>query len=257
MYSTNTTYILPIDESQKYLLPLLNSSLIEFFFKTISALLRGGYLRFINQYVTQIPIRRIMFTTPNDERTALVEKGIALYNINRHRELLDLVTTCLDHEPEQSDVVHDVLVYLAEQMLDFNKQRQEAVENFLLELEGTLSRADLQRLGRLWTPPSVKLDDEEEPDKKQQEVRETLGSLATQVIELRDDIGLLNEEQWKWLLKRRLGKPDLVELVKIYRRHQPPIAELDLRISATNRLIDRIVYKLYKLTPEEIVVVEG
>ena len=66
MYSTNTTYIIPIDESQKYLLPLLNSSLIEFFFKTISALLRGGYLRFINQYVTQIPIRRIMFTTSHD-----------------------------------------------------------------------------------------------------------------------------------------------------------------------------------------------
>ncbi len=83
-----------------------------------------------------------------------------------------------------------------------------------------------------------------------------LDPLCAQVLELRDDIGHISEEQWKWLLKRRLGKPDLVSLVKIYRRFQPPIAERDLYIRATNRLIDRIVYKLYKLTPEEIVVVE-
>ncbi|GAC1686291.1 MAG: hypothetical protein PVS3B3_07630 [Ktedonobacteraceae bacterium] len=257
MYSTNTTYILPIDESQEYLVPLLNSSLVEFFFKTISALLRGGYLRFFTQYVTQIPIRRIMFTTLSDERRALTEKGIALYKIKRHRELLDLVTACLANEPEQSDVVHDLLIYLAEQMLDFNKQRQEVVGNFLIALEVEISPMDLQRIGRLWTPPTVKSVDEEELDKKQLEVREVLGSLATQVLELREDIGLLNEEQWKWLLKRRLVKPDLVSLVKIYRKFQPSIAELDLHIRVTNKLIDRIVYRLYKLTPEEIAVVEG
>jgi len=62
---------------------------------------------------------------------------------------------------------------------------------------------------------------------------------------------------WKWLLKRRLGKPDLVELTKAYRTFQPPIAALDSRINGTNDLIDQIVYRLYGLTPEEIAVVEG
>ncbi len=74
-YSVNTTYFFPIDVSQVYLVPLLNSSLVEFFFRTISASIRGSYLRFFDQYVTQIPIRRINFTTPASERTRLFRKS--------------------------------------------------------------------------------------------------------------------------------------------------------------------------------------
>ncbi len=189
--------------------------------------------------------------------SARSEKGINLYKTNRHKALLDLVTIWLDSKPEQSDVVHDLLIYLAEQMLDFNKQRQQAVENFLIGLDGPLSKAEIQKLGRLWTPPASKSNEEEALDKKQLELQNVLGPLATQVLELRDDIGQLDEEQWKWLLKRRLAQPDLVPLVKIYRQYQPSIAELDLRIRATNKLIDQLVYKLYKLTPEEVAVVEA
>ena len=37
---------------------------------------------------------------------------------------------CLAGEPEQSDVVHDLLVYLAEQMIDLHRQRAQSLENF-------------------------------------------------------------------------------------------------------------------------------
>jgi hypothetical protein len=49
-YSINTTYFIPADVDQIYLVPLLNSSLVEFFFRTISASIRGSYLRFFDQY---------------------------------------------------------------------------------------------------------------------------------------------------------------------------------------------------------------
>jgi hypothetical protein len=257
IYSTNTTYFIPIDEGQKILVPILNSSLVEIFFRTISALIRGDYLRFFTQYVTQIPIRRIAFTTPVDQRTALANEGIALYKSNDQEALLTFVEACLSRQPEQSDVVHDLLVYLAEQMMNLNRQRQQASEDFMLGLESVLSDTELQKIGRLWTPPNIQQAGDGDAAKRFADVEEKLGALASQQLDLRDDIGLMNEEQWKWLLKRRLGKPDLVELTRIYRKFQPSIATLDKRIASTDHVIDEIVYRLYGLTPEEIDIVEG
>ena len=154
-------------------------------------------------------------------------------------------------------------------MIDLNKQRQTAVEDFVLDLEGVLSPSDMQKIGRLWTPPSVQKDGGDMrarhasplQDKNQRmvaEAQEVLGTLAARRLDLRDDIGALGEEQWKWLLKRRLKKVDsLASLVRVFRQYQPGIAALDRRIATTDRLIDRIVYRLYGLTEDEIAVVEG
>jgi len=69
----------------------------------------------------QLPIRRISFTTPADRRAALVDEAKSLYSeylgapdsIDR---LLDFVGLRLAAEPEESDVVHDLLAYLAERI---------------------------------------------------------------------------------------------------------------------------------------------
>ena len=50
----NTAYIIPV--SDLFLLGLLNSKLIHFFYKSITPSIRGGYLRFIRQYLEQIPV---------------------------------------------------------------------------------------------------------------------------------------------------------------------------------------------------------
>ncbi|MGV7929270.1 MAG: TaqI-like C-terminal specificity domain-containing protein [Spirochaetota bacterium] len=55
----NTLYLLPSDE--KWLLGLLNSKLLFWFYKNISSLIQGGFVRFIAQYITQMPI-----LTPTD-----------------------------------------------------------------------------------------------------------------------------------------------------------------------------------------------
>lgn len=247
---------MPIDNNQKYLIPLLNSSLVEFFFRTISVLIRGGYLRFIYQYVTQIPICRIAFTTPHDERTALAAE--ATHTSTNPADLLTFVEERLAAVPEQADVVYDVLVSLAEQMLDLNKQRQEKLEDFTLDLESVLSDSELQRLERLWTPINTARTDDTEAAKRLVEAQEQLGALATQQLDLREDIGRVDEEQWKWLVRRRLGKGStLPHLVRVYRTRQPAIAALDKRIAETDQLIDQVVYRLYGLTADEIAVVEG
>ena len=53
-YLGNTGYILPTNE--KWLLGLLNSTVVWFFYLQISNSIRGGYVRFIRQYVEQIPV---------------------------------------------------------------------------------------------------------------------------------------------------------------------------------------------------------
>jgi hypothetical protein len=53
-YCVNTAYIIP--KADKYLVALINSSMIHFFYSNLTSTIRGGYLRFIRQYLAQIPI---------------------------------------------------------------------------------------------------------------------------------------------------------------------------------------------------------
>jgi methylase of polypeptide subunit release factors len=53
-YISNTAYTIPTDDL--YLLGVLNSSTVEDLYRTMSAQIRGGYLRFFTHYVERIPI---------------------------------------------------------------------------------------------------------------------------------------------------------------------------------------------------------
>ncbi|PDW04837.1 Eco57I restriction-modification methylase domain-containing protein [Candidatus Viridilinea mediisalina] len=64
-YFGNTAYCIP--RTDYYLLAVLNSTPITFFYTELSSQVRGGYLRFIYQYVEQLPIP----TAPPAEREAL------------------------------------------------------------------------------------------------------------------------------------------------------------------------------------------
>ena len=64
-YLSNTGYIIPIDDL--FLLSILNSNIVEEYYIQRSAQVRGGYLRFISQYVSNIPIPK---ATPK-ERNAI------------------------------------------------------------------------------------------------------------------------------------------------------------------------------------------
>ena len=84
-YCINTAYI--IGSADRYLLGLLNSKLVTFVYSHIASTYRGGYLRFIYQYLAQLPIRAIDFDNPadvamRDEMVRLVDEMLDL-----HRQL--------------------------------------------------------------------------------------------------------------------------------------------------------------------------
>ena len=65
-YLANTAYAMPTDS--KWLLPVMNSELVEFVLCHAANTLRGGYLRLIYEYVAQVPI-----VTPDSETQSELE----------------------------------------------------------------------------------------------------------------------------------------------------------------------------------------
>jgi hypothetical protein len=112
-YCVNTAYI--ISSAEQYLLGILNSSLITFFYKTISSTYRGGYLRFIYQYLVMLPIRTIDFSNPEDK--ARHDRIVELVDqmLDLHKQLTEAkapqTKTVLQRRIETTDQQIDRLVY--------------------------------------------------------------------------------------------------------------------------------------------------
>jgi hypothetical protein len=85
----------------------------------------------ISKEVAGLPAIHFTFSTPEPERTRLVAELKALHHAEKYNEILCSVEACLPKdaqgnfiaEQEKSDVVHDLLAFLAEQMLEMNKQK--------------------------------------------------------------------------------------------------------------------------------------
>src|SRR5437667_361864 len=58
-----------------YVLALINSKLLFWKLAQMSNLFRGGWITCTKQYLGELPIRRIVFKTPDKKRAALVEKS--------------------------------------------------------------------------------------------------------------------------------------------------------------------------------------
>ncbi|MEK6743949.1 MAG: TaqI-like C-terminal specificity domain-containing protein [Nitrospirota bacterium] len=85
LFSANTTYLIISDD--RYLLGILNSALMTFFYRNSFAAYRGGYLRFFTQYLEKLPIRTIDFSSPSEK------------------------------------AIHEKLIFIVERMLDLHKKK--------------------------------------------------------------------------------------------------------------------------------------
>jgi hypothetical protein len=84
---------------------------------------------------------------PRPRLSAPAQARQRLYAEGKFTEIGPLVDACLPKDgegnfiadQEKSDVVHDILAFLAERMLEMNKQKQQQIKGFLGWLEGYLS----------------------------------------------------------------------------------------------------------------------
>ncbi|HEC34104.1 MAG TPA: hypothetical protein ENI37_05240 [Chloroflexi bacterium] len=199
------------------------------------------------------PVRRIAFTTPPEERARLVRVGITeatewiestegdsvdsvSFSAFSGSKLGHWLEARLSAEPEQADVVHDLLAHLAGRMIEMHKAKQAEVRSFLDWLAGYTGRP---------------VDD----------------------WALKTHLRRYYEHDWaemQRILKRNQRKlPGVALDVEAYKNEpatkiraawetsMETLRPLLARIGATDRLIDCIVYRLYGLTEEEITIVEG
>ena len=116
-------------------------------------------------------------------------------------------------------------------MVEMNKQKQEEIKGFLLWLEDYIG-AEVEALTN------------------KTKIR------AYYELEFKDLLAVLKKN------KRKLGADPArrafqEDLRREFQDSMEKLAPLFMRIEATDRLIDAVVYKLYSLTDEEIKIVEG
>jgi len=161
--------------------------------------------------------------------------------INKNRQIKE------DTLYDQSDVVHDILAFLAEQMVEINKDKQKETKGFLEWLESQLKI---------------------QPDKKGNTGIEALTG-KTQIKNYLGDYQkgeehLSFEDFWKILEKNKnrmranLKSRELFDAEKTeYKKSLSRLLPIKEKLRKTDWLIDQIVYKLYGLTEEEIKLVEN
>ena len=226
-----------------FLLALINSPLISFYIQRILFSKTTETSRVMDEvYVKHFPIRRINFTTPEKKRKQLLEQAKKLYqeylDSQNWDKLLAFIAQRLpqkadgtpDTEHEQSDVVHDLLAFLAEEMTRLNKEKQAKIKDFLAWLEKEILKGSVG-------------------DQKNK----------TKIKDFHESTfeDLLN------ILKKNKAVPDPCPsntrdtIAAEFSTAMDVLTPLKARIKATDNLIDQIVYKLYGLTGDEIVIVEG
>ena len=238
--------------SLHFLLAILNSRLISKLYVTRSAIsLKDDFRQTTLAELINLQIRCISFTTSKIERIAALEKGKTVYKksltINDLLWVPAFVDHCLKQNPERSDLVHDILAFLAEQMIEMNKEKQGEIEGFLKWLESQLKfQSDSEGSAGI------------EVLTGKTQIKNYLGDYQKREEHSRF------EDFWKILEKNKtriqtnLKSRELFENVKSeYEKSLSKVLPLKEKLRNTDWLIDQIVYKLYGLTEEEIKIVES
>lgn len=131
----------------------------------------------------------------------------------------------------RNDTVNDFLAYLAEQMIELNKQKNEEIKGFLKWLEREIGSG----IEDLANKTAIK------------EYHDHAFDHLLEVLKKNKNKISIDPSDRK--------KQELLE--KHFTKSISVLEPLKEKIKSTDKLIDQIVYKLYGLTPEEIEIVEG
>jgi len=223
-----------------YILPLLNSRIVGFYFRIAYAISKEDtFPQIMLDDMAQLPIRRISFSTSEPERARLVAELKQLYQAAKFDDILASVEAYLPKdaqgsfisEQEKSDVVHDLLAFLAKQMLEMNRVKQAEIKGFLDWLEGEVG---------------AKVEDLTPKTNVQQYYK----------LQFDELLAILKKNKRKIAIDPARREPQ-ERLQAEFGASVDKLKPLMERIAATDELIDQIVYKLYGLTEEEIGIAEG
>lgn len=234
----------------RYLLAILNSTLLNTLYRFYSPEENRTFAQVKIVNLKPLPVKNIRFSTSATQRALIVAAATTHYHQANHPALLTLVQDCLAAQPEQADVVHDILAFLAEQMIALNQEKQTLVGRFWTDLEGVTDAAAFPKLRH--------------KGKQAASLVQAVPSLAqflnpaSKSGKTLDESLAWSEDGFKGFVKLLAGKiSGLSDLLTVYRAYAPEYRRLAHQLTTSDHLIDEIVYALYGLTEEEIALVEG
>lgn len=235
LYFSNRFILIKLAQEKyaaEFILALLNSSALNKYFKIRFPITDvDGYM------LHQLPIRRIDFRTAASKRATLLSGAKQLYDraiIDRDFVAsLNFVSEQLSAKPERADVVHDLLAFLAKQMMDLNEHQCTAARQFLTDLK------DFHGIDARTLNPKTKLDE--------------FWKLDTGEV-----FAHLNKNR-KALAAAKVNLNEAAEnkIRSRFEQSKSAILPMEAQIKFTDELIDQIVYRLYGLTPEEIKLIQS
>jgi hypothetical protein len=215
--------------SPHYVTSILNSHLTKVVWSVVLSDFKAVFPELKGEWIEQWPIRRIDFTTPDKTRGSLLAEVKQLYQHSladgSPSSVLTFVTEQLAAKPERADVVHDLLAFLAEQMMTLNREQRAAAKQFQTNLK------DFYGIDAHALKPKTRLDKFWE-------------------LEAADIFAHFRAN------KLRLKESDAEDIRACFQSATDQVLPLKASLAFTDDLIDEIVYRLYGLTPDEIRVVK-
>lgn len=176
-----------------------------------------------------LPIPPISFRTSLNIRKKAVNKAINLYNHFNFKGVLRWTEHALSEN--RNDTIHDFLAFLAEQMIKLNKEKNWEIKGFLKWLEREIGT----EIESLQNKTAIKEYHDYDFNKLLEVLKKNRKNISI------DPSDRKTQER----------------LEKEYTKCITALTPLKERIKKTDELIDKIVYRLYGLTDEEIEIVEG
>jgi hypothetical protein len=235
-----------LSQNLKFLVALLNSKAINTVYKFLCPEEGKVFAQVKIINLKPIPIRKINFTTESDRRQQGLETLINLYQTYQiNFDLAPILSQCQQHlnqQPEEADIIHDFLAYLAEQMIALNQQKQTEIKGFLKWLE------------RFIGCPVDTL-------KNKSKIQNYLGDYTKQqtldpALDFDGLISILNQNK-KLIKIDPNSRKDQEPIENEYQTSLNTLLPIKTQLKNCDNLIDEIVYQLYGLTPEEKAIIEN
>lgn len=240
-YCLNVIYAINLDTTKvnpKHLLGLLNSTLLEFYFKHISPFISGGYYRYITQYLERLPIK-----TPETPAEETISENV----IDNVEEILRIYQQSL-----------------------FIKQRIQGFPESYFEKEWNLGKLMDEVKRKNLSKPSYRIS---EKSLRSDYFRDLDGREMFRIILATDEyLDFVSEEVASYVfdvLKRfdRITQRELLELeiperdhlTTLLQRHKNDKDQAVKNEEAVKELekhVDDLVYKLYDMTYKERRIIE-
>jgi hypothetical protein len=254
-YTFNSINTLVLEEnnySTKYVLSLLNSRLLNFYYVTNYTNLSSLTVNISNKFLREIPIYKINFGTSEKFSKKIFNVGLDKYNEHligeNKEEIIHFVEENMLNTTGRTDIIHDYLGFMADQMIKVFKEKRKIENLFWGEINSVTSTSnfDVLRNRGKW----------EKTLAKRTECKRYVDPESRSTKHLDESLGW-DEEAFKAFAGMLIGKSSVTPaMIDVYRKHAPEYQELSHRIKETDDLIDQIVYRLYGLTDEEIEIVE-